>query len=575
MDVILDPRARVERPAPPPAPRPDPERLRRRPVLLHDNGKLAEGAYPEVFPRLRERLAECGVARVIERREPIRGASAAALRERARALAASGAVAAVVALADVGVSPATALLAIALEAEGVPTVCLTADPGDALARAVASHQVLALGLVRLDLTSDADVPAVRAAVDRAWPEILDALTRSDAGRATAAGRDSRTVQAPPGRDEHAIRPVSPSPVRADGLLDVTPWLEGDDDAAWLDAVLASFRALGIGDGLPVVPPTPPRYAAMLAFSPWDPATPLVGDLAPSGATLTVRELAIAAVMAGCRPEHFPIVVTAVRAMARPEFNLLQGLITSHNSGHLLIVSGPIAAEAGLHGGAGCLGPGFPGNAAVGRAVNLALVNVSRAVPGVADLGCLGSPAEWTYCFAEAAGPWPPINAERFDDETTTVLALKAEPPHGVTDFRSRTADDLLGTLLDCCTSLGSNNAYMPGSLVLVLAPDHARRLAAGGWDKAALRERIHAAAGHDLAVVAPRGIAAITPEAGADGRVRVTRSPRDVEIVVAGGHGGHPAVIRPWALASEAVVEPVRRADGALARRIAEFRAIR
>jgi len=196
VDVILDPRARVERRALPPAPRPEAARLRHDPVLLYDNGKLAEGAYPEVFPRLRERLAECGVARVIARREPIRGASGEALRERARALSATGAVAAVVALADVGVSPATALLAIALEAEGVPTVCLTADPGDALARAVASHQAEALGLVRLDLTSDAGAPAVRAAVDRAWPKILDALTRPDAGRATAAGRDSSTIQSP-------------------------------------------------------------------------------------------------------------------------------------------------------------------------------------------------------------------------------------------------------------------------------------------------------------------------------------------------------------------------------------------
>jgi hypothetical protein len=471
-------------------------------------------------------------------------------------------VAAVVAIADVGVSPATALLTIALEAEGVPAVCLTADPGDALARAVAAYQAQALGLVRLDLVADAAAAAVRDAVDRAWPAILTALTQPA----------SRSPTAPPGRDERGALPTT-----TDGMLDMIPWLTGPahDADAWHDAVLRAFSEAGIGDGLPVVPPTPRRYEAMLAFAPWNPATPLVHDLAPSGATLTVRELAIAAVMAGCRPEQFPIVVTAVRAMARPQFNLLQALITSHNSGHLLVVSGPLAAAAGLHGGAGCLGPGFPANAAIGRAVNLALVNVSRAVPGLADLGCLGSPAEWTYCFAEAAGPWPAINAERFDPEATTVLALKAEPPHGVTDFRSRTADDLLGTLLDCCTSLGSNNAYMPGSLVLVLALDHARRLASAGWDKAALRERVHAGAAHDLAAVAPRGIAAITPTAGADGRVRVTRGPRDVEIVVAGGHGGHSAVVRPWSLSSEAVVEPVRRPDGALARHIAELRAIR
>jgi len=556
---VLDPRALAPRSARPLAPRPDLARLRRGPVLLYDNGKLAEGAYPVVFRRLRERLSALGVATIAERREPIRGASVEALRGRARALAASGAAAAIVALADVGVSPATARLAIALEAEGLPAVCLTADPGHALARAVAFYQAGALPLVRMDLVPDADAAAVAAATDRAWPEILDALT---APAETLAERHRVTLP---------LDAVAPA---ADGMLDVAPWLRGPggDPDAWHDAVLDALAALGVGDGLPVVPPTPRRYEAMLAFAPWDAATVLAGDLAPSGASLTVRELAIAAVMAGCRPEHMPILVTAARAVARPAFNLLQALITSHNAGHLLVVSGPLAGEAGLHGGAGCLGPGFPANAAVGRALNLALVDVARAVPGVADLGCLGSPAEWTYCFAEAPGPWPPINAERFDAGATTVLALKAEPPHGVTDFRSRRAEDLLGTLLDCCTSLGSNNAYMPGSLLLVLAPDHARQLAAAGWDKAALRERIHAAAGHPAAALAPRGIAAITPPAGADGRVRVTRSPRDVEIVVAGGRGGHSAVIRPWSLASEAVVEPVRLPDGSLARRLSEFR---
>jgi len=63
--------------------------------------------------------------------------------------------------------------------------------------------------------------------------------------------------------------------------------------------------------------------------------------------------------------------------------------------------------------------------------------------------------------------------------------------------------------------------------------------------------------------VTPRGIAASIHKAGLDGRVRVTRRPGDVEIVAAGGRGGHSAVIRPWSLSSEAVIEPVRRPDGA------------
>jgi hypothetical protein len=52
----------------------------------------------------------------------------------------------------------------------------------------------------------------------------------------------------------------------------------------------------------------------------------------------------------------------------------------------------------------------------------------------------------------------------------------------------------------------------------------------------------------------------------------VTRDPSDIEIVVAGGRGGHSAVILPWALHSESIVEPIRLPDGRAAKHMAEFR---
>ncbi len=498
------------------------------------------------------------MTRLVEHRETVRGATVDDLHARAAALAATGCGSAIVALADMGVSPATTLLAGALEDAGVPTVLLTAEPGHTLARAVAALQAGPLCLCPLAADADASPAEVEAAVDAAFETIVAALTL-DAGTLAA-----RATADPP------LDAVAPA---ADGRLRVARRGAGPDAGDDLEAVLETFHGLRIGDGLPVVPPTSERLERMLAWAPWDPGHVLVERLGPAGARLTVRDAALAAIMAGARPEHLPIVVTALAAMAQPAYNLLQAMITSHHGGNLVLVSGPLAREVGLHGGPGCLGPGFVANAAVGRAVNLALLNVGRAVPGVSDLSCLGSPAEWTYCFAEDPdrGPWPTLNVERFDAATTAVLVLKAEPPHGVMDFRSRTAEGLLETLVDCCTSLGSNNAYVAGSLVLVLAPDHARRLARAGWDKPRLRAHVHARAGRDLAHVATRGIAAITPRPDAAGFVRATRGPDDVHVVVAGGRGGHSAVIRPWALASEAVVVAVLRPDGRTARSITDF----
>jgi hypothetical protein len=247
--------------------------------------------------------------------------------------------------------------------------------------------------------------------------------------------------------------------------------------------------------------------------------------------------------------------------------LLQAVTTTFSGGHFVLASGGIAQEIGMHGGPGCLGPGFRANATIGRAVNLTLLNVCRSVPGHADLACLSSPAEFTYCFAEDphSSPWPTLNVERYDAATTCVMVLKAEAPHNVLDIGSTTGAALLETFIDCCTTLGSNNASNAGPLVLVLNPDHARILARDGYDKPRIRREVHAGARISLDSMKTRGIVSVAAQDHAQGFQYVTRSPEDVQVVVAGGKGGHSAVLLPWALYSDAVFEVVRLRDGSIA----------
>ncbi|MBN2564619.1 MAG: hypothetical protein JXB46_02805, partial [Candidatus Eisenbacteria bacterium] len=376
--------------------------------------------------------------------------------------------------------------------------------------------------------------------------------------------------------DFALDRSTPSP---DRVLEVPPGDaprgEADLPGSGMEEVRDLFESLHLGDGLPVVPPTARRLEAMLAYSPWSPDTVLIASAGPNGADVTVRDVAVNAVLAGCRPHHIPILLAAFRAMADPRYSFLQSVTTSHPGGNLVLVSGPLAAEAGISGGQGCLGPGYTANATVGRAVNLTIVDVCRSVPGVCDLGCLGSQAEYSYCFAEdpRLTPWTTINAERFDSSTTVVYVLKAEPPHDVIDYLSMRGEDLMVTLAGSCTTLGSNNAYLPGNLVLVLTPDHARLLARDGWDKGRIRRHIHDSVRHSAERVRGRGIVPVRPP-GFDGMdpIPVTRSPDDVEVVVAGGRGGHSAVILPWALHSDAVVEPVLLPDGRVPASLEEFR---
>lgn len=548
---LLDPRGRLVLERIALTPRPALHALQAGTVLFYDNEKMNVGHYGLIFERIKAGLRERGIAHFHDRRAGIRGKTPADIAAMARDLRALNVTAAVIALADMGVSPAMVALTVEMEKLGIPTVCLTAEPGSQLCVAHAHYRAGALCLISFDIYPPSPADAVGAQAQACVPRIVSMLTSNGAALEALA---------------HIDYAVDPQSAAADGTLPVAA-------ATALDTIQSHFERLHIGDGLPFVPPTAARFEAMRAYCPFDSDDVIVSGIGPSGTPLTVREALIAAVMAGCKPEHVPIVLTALRAIARPQYGLLQAVTTSFSGGHFTLASGPIAQAAGLYGGPGCLGPGFRANASVGRAVNLALLNVGRAVPGHADLACISSPAEYTYCMAEsrAVSPWPLLHAERFDAKTTCVMMLKAEPPHAVMDLVSTTAADLMDTIVDCCTTMGSNNAYVAGCLVLVLNPDHAQLLAGGGYDKERLRREVHERARIPGAQVARRGIVGVAPTSGQSGYHYVTRSPADVEIVVAGGRGGHSGVILPWALHSDPVYEAVRLPDGSAAQSLEQF----
>ena len=83
---------------------------------------------------------------------------------------------------------------------------------------------------------------------------------------------------------------------------------------------------GWTDGLPIIPPTPELVQACLDWA-LLPADHLVGIEPVRERLITAEKLAVNSVMAGCLPEHFPLVVTAFTAMLQPEF-LLHGATAS-------------------------------------------------------------------------------------------------------------------------------------------------------------------------------------------------------------------------------------------------------
>src|SRR5262245_27341966 len=77
---------------------------------------------------------------------------------------------------------------------------------------------------------------------------------------------------------------------------------------------------GVTDGLPVVPPTRERVAAMITGS-GRPGADLVAYVPPNFGRGTVEKIAINAVMAGCRPDYMPVVLAGVEAMCDDAFDL--------------------------------------------------------------------------------------------------------------------------------------------------------------------------------------------------------------------------------------------------------------
>src|SRR5213593_4700888 len=267
------------------------------------------------------------------------------------------------------------------------------------------------------------------------------------------------------------------------MTEPASFIEVDDSP---EALLAAFCEREWCDGLPIVPPTEERVRAMLGEAPADRS---LGAMPPLWRQATLEKLAVNAVMAGCEPATFPVVVAAVQAMLEPAFNLYGVQATTHPVAPLVIVSGPAARAIGMHSGAGLFGPGFRANATIGRAIRLILVNVGGAWPGRHDMATQGSPAKFSYAVAERedASPWEPLHVGLgFSPEQSVVTVYGGEAPHNVNDHVSTTAAGILNNVSDVAATLGSNVGwyFYQSQLLVVLGPEHAATIAADGFGRA-------------------------------------------------------------------------------------------
>ncbi|MCE2999642.1 MAG: hypothetical protein ACK59Y_10555 [Betaproteobacteria bacterium] len=341
-----------------------------------------------------------------------------------------------------------------------------------------------------------------------------------------------------------------------------PW-QGGESGDW-DTLQSALAAACVSDGLPLVPPTAQRVAAMLASGGWQHGD-AVALVAPSFETATAGDIAICAVLAGCTPDCFPVLVAAVEAIADPPFNLLGIATTTGSAAPLMIVNGPIAARIGLNAAGNALGAGARANMTLGRALTLILLNVCGARPGETDMATLGQPAKRGLCFAEnsAESPWAPLHVERgFAAEDSVVTVVGIAGTVEVNDSDSTTAADMAQTFAQSMLIAGvtgGSGLLGGGEPLCLLPPEWAAAFAQDGLDKAAAKRAIWEHAALDAEKLPPalrqRRLAAAEP--GAD-VLRVAERPEDLMIVVAGGVGRKAAYLPTWGGSTRAVSRRVR-----------------
>lgn len=336
-------------------------------------------------------------------------------------------------------------------------------------------------------------------------------------------------------------------------------LVADDPGA---AIEAMYEA-GLTDGLPVVPPTAARVAAMVAAGPWDPDEPLLVEQTRDTA-VSAYQAAVCAVMAGALPAYFPVIGTALVAMGAREFYLHGPLTSTGGATVMIIVSGPEADRLEIHGRENLFGPGFRANATIGRSVRLVQLLALSARPGDLDKSTQGWPGKFSLCFAEHldASPWEPLQVSLgHAASTSTVTIFAAESGHNIVNHAATDPHTLLLTFADAMAALGS---FSPGRSVIVIAPEHAAHLAP--LTRRQVQEFLYEHAVRDLATLKrtrkleddptaaddwtgrwrPAGDLTVRP---GDESILVHRgwSPDDILVVVGGGAaGGHSSFFPSW-----------------------------
>jgi hypothetical protein len=305
---------------------------------------------------------------------------------------------------------------------------------------------------------------------------------------------------------------------------------------------------GWTDGLPVVPATAADVAACLATTPHG-AEEIIGSQPHLGRSVTVAQAAANAIMAGCKPEYFPVVLAAWQAVMHERSSRGAWQSTS-GPAPLIVVNGPVRSRLSINCAGGVFGPGFRANATIARAIGLIVRNGYGVRPQELEQATQGLPGRWSVCLGEneEMSPWEPLSVA--GGVPAGVDAVSAILIRTVEYIDNRSTDSAAAVLTDFADTLGRMGAYVGGphsSGGLVLGPEHAQLLGNAGYGRADVQQWLYSRAVRDPAEMAAAG----KGEHVGDGPFRMLPSAEAIPIIVAGAaNAAMSMVFRPFGWAA-------------------------
>jgi len=317
-----------------------------------------------------------------------------------------------------------------------------------------------------------------------------------------------------------------------GELTASPFIEVADS---LDVMHDKLYKLGWTDGLPVIPPTEERISSMIAHVNGNPDD-IIGEMPPLRGIATLTNIAANAVMAGCQPEHMPLLMAQVQACNQLEISLPIGLMNTIGT-PITIINGPVRNDLDINCSKGLFGPGNRSNAALGRALQFMLRNIGGATAQATQAN-LSQPSRYTFCFGEneEGSPWEPLHVERgFSRETSTVTITSIT---SIIQVATYTFDwtTMLDVFADSMAYFGSNIILQgAGEVWVFITPHHANLFASQGFSKNDVKEYIWKKARFPKSKFPEKLVPYPHHLIEKDNQVLVVKSPDDINIVVAGG----------------------------------------